>query len=253
MTDKTVRRPISWHSQAATHVGVVRKINEDAVAAVPNLGLWAVADGMGGYEAGDFASSTVVQALQNTAYVDDLPRFVDAVEDVLLDANQRIRDYAETELDGRTIGSTVVTLLIRGRLGVSLWAGDSRLYCLRGGKLLKLTDDHSHVEELVQRGLLRSEEAENHPQSNVITRAVGAQHELYLDANVFTVQFGDTFLLCSDGLYNAVNEDELVRGLALGDSEAIVDSLVATALANGARDNVSAIVVKGEVLHSFPH
>ena len=252
MIDKTIRRPISWHSQAATHVGVVRRINEDAIMSAPNLGLWAVADGMGGYEAGDFASATVVRALQESVYFEDLPRFVDAVEDVLLDVNQRIRDYADEMLGGRTLGSTVVALMIRCRLGVCLWAGDSRLYCFRGGRLIPLTRDHSHVGELVRRGVLRPEEAENHPQANVITRAVGAERELYLDANVFSVQPGDTFVLCSDGLYNAVSEHDLVSALAMADTGAIVNRLVATALANGARDNVSVIVVRGEVQHSFP-
>ncbi|MDH5573608.1 MAG: protein phosphatase 2C domain-containing protein [Gammaproteobacteria bacterium] len=246
MTDATVRRPIKWSSCADTNVGMVRKINEDSVLARPDLGLWVVADGMGGYEAGDVASNMIVKTLQETQVKEHLNDFVNQIEDSLIDVNQRILEYADIMLDGRTLGSTAVSLLIKGHVGACLWVGDSRLYRYRNNALLQLSRDHSHVEELIQKGLINAEEAENHPQSNVITRAVGAFSDVCVDLNVFSVQMGDLFLLCSDGLYNAVPQHDIITILSKSEPQNIVDNLISKALDNGAADNVSVIIVKGE-------
>lgn len=247
MSEKTVRRPIQWQSESATDVGKVRKINEDALAGYDDKALWLVADGMGGYEAGDVASNMIINAVEKLPEFDSLADTVDALEDQLIDVNQAIQDYAHAMQDGRTLGSTVVALAIRGRTGACVWAGDSRLYCYRHGKLLQLSRDHSHVEELVQQGFIKAEDASKHPRANVITRAVGAHEELFLDVNVFNVQVGDAFLLCSDGLYNAVDQSQIADCLALPDQKNVVEQLIKTALVNGAKDNVSVVVVKGEV------
>lgn len=244
MSDTTVRRPIKWNTSADTNVGMVREINEDSIMTKSEVGLWAVADGMGGYEAGDVASKMIVSALSDIEKHDHLDAFIDEIEDKIIDANQRILEYSEIMHDGRTIGSTIVSLLIKGQVGVCLWAGDSRLYLLRNNQLQQLSRDHSHVQELIDQGSISEEEAINHPDGNVITRAVGTSDELYIDISTFNVQVGDTFLLCSDGLYNAVDEIEIEDQMRSHDTDNAVKQMVVKALENGAPDNVSIVMVK---------
>jgi serine/threonine protein phosphatase PrpC len=243
--DITVRRPIKWVSTAATDVGTVRAVNEDAVMARPEIGLWAVADGMGGHEAGNVASRMIAEALADIPKRGSLSDYVTAIEDRILDANHRLLEYSEIVHDGRVVGSTVVSLLIHGPIGVCLWMGDSRLYRYRGNEFAQISRDHSEVSELLQAGAITEEEAVNHPNSNVITRAVGTGEEAYLDLDVFDVQVGDIFLLCSDGLYNAVDRNSIVAHLGKPDTAAMADGLINNALANGATDNVSVVVIKG--------
>jgi protein phosphatase len=234
---------ITWTSAAATDVGGKRKINEDSLLARPELGLWVVADGMGGHAAGDVASNAVIHPLQAIERPESLPDFVDAVEDALMSVNQQLRDYARDELGGRTVGSTVVSLILSQRTGVCLWAGDSRLYRLRGGQLTRISRDHSAVQEMVESGAITQAEADRHPKSNVITRAVGGGETLLVDAAVFAPQAGDTYLLCSDGLYNEVDEDSIRRKMGLDQDEA-AKRLIDEALHNGGRDNISLVVIK---------
>ncbi|MES2919861.1 MAG: protein phosphatase 2C domain-containing protein [Pseudomonadota bacterium] len=235
---------IAWTSAAATDVGSKRKINEDALLARPEAGLWVVADGMGGHAAGDVASHAVIHPLSQIEFHEALADFVEAVEDSLLLVNQQLRDYARNELGGRTVGSTVVSLILSQRTGVCLWAGDSRLYRLRQGQLTRLSRDHSAVQEMVEAGAITQAEADRHPQSNVITRAVGGAEVLFVDSAVFAPEAGDTYLLCSDGLYNEVGEDSIRRKLALDDEQEATRRLVDEALHNGGRDNISVVVVK---------
>lgn len=236
---------IRWISAAATDVGSKRRINEDALLERPDAGLWVVADGMGGHAAGDVASHAVIHPLSMMERPEALSAFVDAVEDSLVSVNQQLRDYALQELGGRTVGSTVVSLLLSARTGVCLWAGDSRLYRLRNGQLSRLSRDHSAVQEMVDAGALSQAEADRHPKSNVITRAVGGSERLFVDAAVFAPEPGDTYLLCSDGLYNEVAEDVIRRKMAIAPDEA-VRQLLDEALHNGGRDNVSIIIVRLE-------
>lgn len=233
-----------WTSAAASDVGAKRRINEDALLARPDIGLWAVADGMGGHAAGDVASHAVVHALSHVQPETVFGAFVDQVEDVLMAVNQQLRDYSVEQLGGRTSGSTVVVLLLSAPAGVALWAGDSRLYRLRDGELVRLSRDHSAVQEMVEQGLISQADADVHPKSNVITRAIGGADSLFVDAAVFAPQHGDTFLLCSDGLYNEVSPAEIRRWLGESDPQRAVDGLLALSLERGARDNVSLIVVK---------
>jgi serine/threonine protein phosphatase PrpC len=245
MNDITIRRPIRWMSNAESNVGTVRKINEDSILSKPEIGLWVVADGMGGHEAGNVASKMIVDALAVLESAKHLNTVVDNIENTILDVNQRLLEYSDIMLEGRVVGSTFVCLVIHDQVGVCLWAGDSRLYLYRGNELSQLSRDHSEISELLQLGTITEEEAVNHPDSNVITRAVGTNNDLYVDIELFGVQLGDTFLLCSDGLYNSVNKEMLQTQLALKDSKESVDGLIQCALQNGASDNVSAIVIKG--------
>lgn len=252
MSDITVRRPIKWSSAQDTNVGMVRKINEDSILSLPGTRLWVVADGMGGYEAGNVASDMIVKSLSPLTCKTTLNEMVDCVEDCLMDVNHRILEYADIMLDGRTLGSTVVTLLIQDYAGICLWAGDSRLYRYRNSELVQMSRDHSQVEDLLSQGFISPEEAENHPDSNVITRAVGASMQLFVDVTAFNVQLGDTFLLCSDGLYNMVSKDEITNTIASLPISKAVDVLMQKALDNGAHDNVSIILVNGELAAYSP-
>lgn len=234
----------TWRYCALTDTGVRRKHNEDAIMAAPATGLWAVADGMGGHEAGDLASGMIVEALSALPRSDNFSLFVDAVEQALQDVNSRIRAHADQAFEGRMMGSTVVALLLADGYGACVWAGDSRLYRWRDQQLEQLSRDHSQVQRLLDAGVISEEEADSHPNANVITRAVGGAVELVVDVVMLDVLPGDRFLLCSDGLYNELDRNALALGLQQPDVETAAQNLLQAALQAGARDNVSVIVVE---------
>jgi protein phosphatase/serine/threonine-protein phosphatase Stp1 len=222
-------------ADAATHTGPVRSRNEDSLVQRPELGLWAVADGAGGHGAGDVASQAVATALQ--ALHAPPGQVVAAARQALLAVNTAL--HAEGLATRRTIATTVVALVL-GEAGADLlWAGDSRAYLLRDGRLQALTRDHSLVQELLEAGEIAEDEVEEHPQGNIILRAVGAEAALALDLVQCPLRAGDRLLLCSDGLYRALPRAELTRLLAAGGAA----GLVAAALAQQPRDNVTAVVV----------
>lgn len=241
-----------WSSASVCHVGKVRKVNEDACLNMPELGLWAVADGMGGHEAGDLASDAVVQHLGALARADDLTQLIQQIQSRLAAANQHV--YQESQRRGRLIGSTVAVLAAYGQTAACLWAGDSRVYRHRGGLLKCLTHDHSVVEEQVAQGLATRESAQKNYPTNAITRAVGPRDELDLDVEFTQIQHGDTFVVCTDGLYRDLSDDELADILSRGammegearraDAETLAQALISAALARGGRDNISVVVVK---------
>jgi protein phosphatase/serine/threonine-protein phosphatase Stp1 len=228
-------------SLAATHPGTVRPRNEDALIDRPDIGLWAVADGAGGHGAGDVASAAAIAALQ------DLPPGLSAAEMLaqlrlrIMAVHAELQRQAREAGAGRIIATTLVVLLARGGHYACLWAGDSRIYLLRQGAFTRLTRDHSLVQDLVDQGLLAEADAEGHPQANIITRAIGAEGELELDKVSARIAPGDLFLLCSDGLFKAIPEAEIAGMLLDGQGP---DDLLRTALAKGARDNVTAITVR---------
>jgi serine/threonine protein phosphatase PrpC len=238
----------NWQYCALTDQGVKRKHNEDAVVAAPAIGLWAVADGMGGHEAGDVASKMIVDALSAVVRPDNFSLFVDRVEDSLLAVNQAMRDHARHQFGGRMMGSTVVTILVADGYGACVWAGDSRLYRLRDGQLSQLSRDHSQVQRLVDAGLLSEADAQAHPDANVITRAIGGAASLVLDVILFDVLPNDRFLLCSDGLYNEVSAEDILTLLQLPAPDVCAQALVEASIRSGARDNVSVIVLQPESL-----
>jgi protein phosphatase len=234
---------LHWSSASRTDVGMVRKLNEDSVLDLPELGLWMVADGMGGHAAGDFASGAIVSGLASIPPPASLGDLLGEVRQRLQTVNRQLNEEARTRRE-QVIGSTVVALLAFGGHGVVVWAGDSRAYRYRRGELIQLTRDHSQVEELVRLGLLTPDGVEGHPAANVITRAVGVAEFLDLDSEMFTLAEDDTYLLCSDGLYRELDEDAIKACLAPGDCRQSCDRLIESALARKARDNVSVIVVR---------
>lgn len=247
MNDITMRRAIKWDAFTATDVGCVREVNEDSLLSRSEVGLWAVADGMGGYEAGEIASAMVVDCLAEIENVDYFTDFVDLVENKLIEANTNIYEYAEIMCNRRMMGTTIVSLIIKGRIGACLWAGDSRLYRYRNNELQQLSQDHSQVEELIQQGFLERENAASHPEANVITRAIGACEDVFISLNVFSTQIGDTYLLCSDGLHNSVDKEKIVQALDKTDLESASEDLLSQAIDNNVADNVSLIIIRGTV------
>jgi protein phosphatase len=236
-----------WTSAARSDAGRVRQINEDAFLDNPERGLWAVADGMGGHAVGDLASRLVIEGLAGVSSPNGLASLVADARGRLQQVNGQLRVEAARRQVQR-IGSTVVLLVARERCCGYLWAGDSRIYLCRDGRLHQLTRDHSHVEELKARGQLTAEEALHHPAQHLITRAVGAMDTLQLDEDAVELSDGDTFLLCSDGLSNEVSEQEILSELAPGDCQRAAERLVDLALLRGGRDNISAVVVHAEDL-----
>lgn len=230
---------------ALTHAGLVRQENEDALALHPCGEMWAVADGMGGHANGRWAAMQVAAEIMQAPLSGNLHADCDAIADALADANARIVAAATTS--GKTIGATVVALRIAGNRFACLWAGDSRIYRLRGGTLRQLTRDHSHVEQLVEAGIISAEEAENHPMANVITRAVGVVPDLALDVVEDEVLAGDIFLLCSDGLNKCLGDPEIGAILSTHPPGEACDALIAATLKRGAPDNVTVIMVHCDV------
>ncbi len=225
-------------------MGAARKTNEDAFLQQPELALWAVADGMGGHEAGSHASRTVAECLRDLPPDDAEGGREAAARARLRQANEALRDYAKNHTGGRVVGTTAAVLLGDAD-GVScLWAGDSRIYRLRDGVLSQLTRDHSRVEDLIERGLIDRTEVQFHPAANVITRAVGAAARLDVDLARYDLSPEDVYLLCSDGLTKAVSEPEIARLLQEPECQAAVDALLAQAKQEGASDDVTLIVVR---------
>lgn len=234
---------LAFQSAAYTHVGLVRKVNEDALLERPEAGLWAVADGMGGHAAGDYVSSLIVDTLRGLPSVDALDDYVEALRVSLAQVNATVRE--ETEHRGVAVmGSTVVLMAVREDHGVCLWAGDSRLYRLRDGELAPVSRDHSYVQDLQDSGLLSEAEARVHPRANIVTRAVGVQDHLELASVPLDIRPGDTWLLCSDGLTKTAEDHEIRDVLGHADPYQVVRSLVHLGLTRGAPDNITAIVIK---------
>lgn len=227
---------------ATTHVGRVRKVNEDAILATPETQVWAVADGMGGHAAGEVASRIVIDQLAMLPEGLEPCDLMQAVRRALKRAHEQIRQEA-TSQNFDTMGATVVTLVLADDHFVAFWVGDSRLYRFRDGEVELLTTDHSAVAELVLAGELTWDEAELHPLSNMVTRAVGVGDDLDPDKIHGRALRGDRFLLCSDGLSKYASFDELRRLVPLAPIETVTDSLLNLALVGGASDNVSIIVV----------
>jgi len=238
----TETRKLHCTSTSRTDVGKVRQHNEDACLDRPDLGLWVVADGMGGHSAGDLASGMIVEELGRLQPAPSLSHFLDQVETVLETVNRDLRRLAASR-EAATIGSTVAALLVRGQHAICVWAGDSRVYRLRAGELEQVTQDHALVADLVDRGVLTAAQAANHPQSNLVTRAVGAGEALKLDCEIVTLRPGDRFILCSDGLDKEVDDREVRDAAARAGDENLADTLVELALSRGSRDNVTVIVV----------
>lgn len=233
-----------------TDVGKKRLLNEDSVCvreehvgALQNF--FMVADGMGGHKAGDRASSEAVEVMIKAieeSQVQD-PKMV--LENALEAANRQVFQDAEGSEELEGMGTTVVAATIQDNQLYAMNVGDSRLYLMSDGEIRQITIDHSLVEEMVRKGVLTKERARNHPKKNIITRAVGVTATVEPDFFVVNLKPGDKILMCSDGLSNMLEDEELLRITSLeGTPEEKARMMVEKANDNGGKDNISVILIE---------
>lgn len=230
-----------------TDVGKVRRVNEDATLEMPDWGVYAVADGMGGHNAGDVASRLAVESLESRLRGKQATPQI--LQNVVQEANLVLLRRAQDQPECQGMGTTLTLLCVQENGAYIAHVGDSRCYRFRAGALEQCTEDHSMVGELLRNGALTAQEARAHPYRNVITRALGTTG--YVEADVMAVEVhpGDRYLLCSDGLSGMVPDEqiaELLRGRSI---EEAADALLAAALEAGGRDNVTLLLLEhaGEV------
>lgn len=231
-----------FETGAVSHTGYARDHNEDRFLSEPSSGMWLVADGMGGHHGGEYASGSIVEHLSSIGKPSSAPdlqaRFVERISR----SNEQIQAHAATA--GATIGSTVVALLAFEQHFACVWSGDSRIYLIRDGQLTQLSRDHTEANELLDRGAISEEEAENWPRKNVITRAIGVAHDVALDHKYGTLRNRDTFILCSDGLTAHVVDEEILDVARKHQPQRACDQLLDLTLERGATDNTTVMVVR---------
>ena len=242
-----------------TDVGKIRDNNEDHFISVPELRLFVVADGMGGHNAGEVASQKTCEVIQrhieeNREVLEqfnqshrskDLQSVSKLLAAAVEHASKVVYRMAGKNKEQRGMGCTCTALLLLddGK-GVLAHVGDSRLYMLRRGRVHQLTEDHTFVGDLLKRGMITPEQAHDHPNGNVLTRAVGVQANLVVDTMIFDLDPGDVFLLCSDGLHGYFeNDSALLPYFDKPDLQEVIDDLINFTLSQGANDNVTALAV----------
>src|SRR5881275_3559668 len=224
-----------------TDVGRQRQGNEDSF--LEQEPLFAVADGMGGARAGEVASKVAVEKLGSSGDFDGSPE--QHLAEVTKEANREIYRMAQDDSALAGMGTTLTAALVTGREVAIGHVGDSRLYRFRDGELERLTQDHSLVEELVRQGKLTPEEAENHPQRSIITRALGPEPDVEVETYTHAGRAGDVYMICSDGLTGMVPEPEIAEILAdSGSLDQAARRLIEEANANGGKDNITAVLFR---------
>ncbi len=227
---------------SVTHPGRVRERNEDSFLVRTDAGLWAVADGMGGHEAGDIASRIVVQSLDAIGTLESAADLLAECEERLFSANQQILALSH-ERQGATVGTTAAVLLVRDGYYACVWAGDSRVYLINRGIINQVSRDHSELEELIAEGALSREDVKDWP-SNAITRAVGVADDPEFEVVTGPAASEDIFVICSDGLTRHVQDEEILQHAATRRAQAACDDMLALALDRGGLDNVTIVVVR---------
>ncbi|MBQ2953897.1 MAG: Stp1/IreP family PP2C-type Ser/Thr phosphatase [Clostridia bacterium] len=235
---------VPLRSAAQTHVGKVRATNQDALVVSEALQLYGVADGMGGHKGGETASTGCRDAV--LAALEERKAGTAALKEAIQVANAAL--FRQQQEDERLSGmGTTLSVIWLDEASVHIaHVGDSRVYCLRDGELLQMTDDHSLVGELMRQGVLTAEQAEKHPMRNVITRAVGTEEDICVDLATEPRRAGDIWMVCSDGLYGMVKEADMTDILRENAPEKAAELLVEAALNGGGRDNISVVVLHDE-------
>lgn len=233
--------PFKWNSASSSITGNVRKINEDSCLDMPAVGLWVVADGMGGHNAGDVASRMITESLAMVRPQERPSSVVDDVENRLLAVNHALFRRSVDDPSAGLSGSTVAVLLVFGRYTVSLWAGDSRVYRSRGTVLEQITTDHS---EMTEHSMGNITGGGNEPAQNVITRAVGGTDLLYVDIELRELQDGDHYLICSDGLYKELNEAQIGQYLSTHEPRAACKAMIEQVQKGECIDNVTVATIQ---------
>lgn len=240
---------------AETDRGLVREINEDSYnvisggADAPHV--FIIADGMGGHNCGEIASREAVEYISDSI-ARESNRFMSVesreteLRKLVEDTNSAVYQKSLERPEANGMGTTLTMALVIGKAMAVAHVGDSRLYLARAGGIRQVTEDHSYIEELVKKGSLTREEAENHPRKNVITRAIGCLPELKVDILSLTIEKDDIFILCTDGLTNMLGEDEIYETVKDNDPDAACIQLVDAAKKQGGEDNITVIVIKCE-------
>jgi protein phosphatase len=233
--------PLAVESYGVSHRGCVRQINEDRFLIDADSGVWLVADGMGGHDSGEVASASIVEHLATVGTASS-PRDLRArFEDRLSQAHEEIRKLSEAR--GETVGSTIVALLAIDGSFACLWVGDSRIYLVRDGVIVQISHDHTEVQELLDRGVISSEEARYWPRRNVITRAVGVSEDVLIDYEQGKLLPGDIFVLASDGLTAHVSDSEIRAAVLSAAPQDACNALLEMVLSRGGTDNVTVVIV----------
>ena len=227
---------------SVTHPGRLSQRNQDSCLVRTDVGLWAVADGMGGHEAGEIASQAVVEALDAIVAPASAADLLEQSRERVLEANRRIIDLS-AQRGGVTIGTTVAILLIRDDYFACVWAGDSRVYSIKSNEISQLSVDHTELEELIASGALSPAEVRDWP-NNVITRAVGVVNDPELDLVTGPVTPGETFVVCSDGLTKHLSNEEILLHVSTRQPQAACDAMLELALQRGGHDNLTIIIVR---------
>ena len=222
---------------------MVRKMNQDAFADLPGKCIWVVADGMGGHKDGDFASTEIINAIEQFEPEKTIGTTVKKIYQQLNKVNDVLIEQAALAGGNEVIGSTVVVLYVHQTRCVALWSGDSRIYLFRRSELRQITRDHNHEAKLLAEGF-SPEDLINHPYAQTLTHAIGGEQNVYLDVQIQEFRHGDVFLLCSDGLNKEITDSEIEDVLRQMPYQQAVNHLMDLALQRGGRDNITLILVQ---------
>lgn len=234
-----------WMGHGQTDIGPERSENQDSFVVLDDIGIWCVADGMGGHKEGGIASHLATQSLeglqgQRFAGLDELSN---VVRQTILEVNQALCSMSESFYQQEVIGTTIVVLVIYGDRAKVLWAGDSRLYRMRDKSFELLTKDHTQFEELNDRGLI-DEHMSDHPTNHILTRALGGAMDCELEELELDVREQDVFMMCTDGLSNVMGQLDLAKVIYYSEDKGrAVANLINMALAKHSQDNVTAVIV----------
>jgi protein phosphatase len=232
-------------SAGRTHVGLHRAANEDSILLMPGIGLFAVADGMGGHRGGRVASQMVTGEL--TRIATELGRALDGEElsSALADINRKVHETGQESAELFNMGSTCVAISVMGGRVHLAHLGDSRAYLIREGAIEQLTSDHRVIQPMLDRGEISEDEARTHPMRNVLTRSVGVEADVAVSRAEVSIENGDRILLCSDGLSDLVTPEQLLAEVqAHADLDELASALVDAANGAGGHDNISVVVVE---------
>src|SRR5438445_6487898 len=230
---------------AVTDTGRQRRANEDSLLA--RAPLFVVADGMGGAQAGEVASRIAVESFRPGLTSEREPE--QELAELARAANSRIHELSHSNAEHAGMGTTLTAVYVGEQEVAIAHVGDSRAYCLRDGELLRLTDDHSLVDELMRQGRLTPEEAVEHPQRSVITRALGPEGAVEVDTRSYAARDGDVYLLCSDGLTTMLDESDVAKVLSAHPTlREAGEALIAAANEAGGRDNITVVLLRVEEL-----
>ena len=243
LMSKLLDNSFTYQSYGLTNQGCVRDHNEDAFLDAADKGFWVVADGAGGHESGEVASNMIVNQLSEMKRSRFFGNVLQKISSVLEEVNQELIKRSGGEKTRTLIASTVSVLIAQRSRVVCLWSGDSRIYRLRQNRLVQLTRDHNRVDEFIAAGFT-PEAAEKYPMAQHLTAAVGVASPLFTENQTHEVEENDVFLLCSDGLFKELSDDDIEEIMQQDSIKYIASDLMDLALARGATDNVTVLIVK---------